>query len=194
MPHIKASDNLFMFPTLMKRKLANITLLGVDHNMERLKKAFEICEYYFDFAEKKLITTTDTEMVTDTGVQIINKEIDSIEAYSHFMIKELNDYVQTDYVLIVHHDGFILNPDAWTDEFLQYDYIGAPWRYKDDKNVGNGGFSLRSKKLLELLANDPYILDTHPEDDRICRMYGDYLKSKGIRFAPEELAKKFSIE
>lgn len=45
----------------MKRKLKNITLLGVDHKLERLLKAFEICESYFDFADKKIITTTDSE-------------------------------------------------------------------------------------------------------------------------------------
>lgn len=50
----------------MKRKLENVTLLGADHKIERLKKAFEICESYFDFADKKLITSTDSEMVTET--------------------------------------------------------------------------------------------------------------------------------
>lgn len=87
------------------------------------------------------------------------------------MIKELNKYIETSYVLIIQYDGFILNPDAWTDEFLEYDYIGAPWWYTDDCNVGNGGFSLRSKKLLEILANDDSILETHPEDHHICRTY-----------------------
>jgi hypothetical protein len=77
---------------------------------------------------------------------------------------------------------------------LQYDYVGAPWRYNDGNNVGNGWFSLRSKKLLDILAHDPHIVETHPEDDCICRVYGDYLRSKWIKFAPEEVAKKFSIE
>lgn len=162
----------------MKLHLPNITLLGADHKMDRLKKAFEICEYYCDFADKKLITTTDTERITETGIQIINRPIRSIEEYSSFMIKELNQYVKTEYVLVIQYDGFILNPDAWTDEFIQYDYIGAPWWYDDGKNVGNGGFSLRSRKLLEILATDPHIVETHPEDHHICRTYGDYLMSK----------------
>jgi len=50
----------------MKRKLENVTLLGADHKMERLKKTFEICESYFDFGDKKLITNTYSELVTET--------------------------------------------------------------------------------------------------------------------------------
>jgi len=43
----------------------------------------------------------------------------------------------------------------WNDKFLDYDYIGAPWSQQNqwvesyDARVGNGGFSLRSKRLLE---------------------------------------------
>lgn len=178
----------------MKRKLENITLLGVDHKLDRLQKAFEICEHYFYFADKKLFTRTIRETITNTWIKIINKDINSKKEYSHFMIKEINKYVETDYVLIIQYDWFILNPNAWTDEFLKYDYIGAPWWYNDDNNVWNWWFCLRSKKLLEILANDENIIDIHPEDHHICRTYWDYLKSKWIKFAPEEIAKKFSIE
>jgi hypothetical protein len=80
------------------------------------------------------------------------------------------------------------------EEFLQYDYIGAPWWYNDECNVGNGGFSLRSKKLQTILQNDPIIFETDCEDHNICRTYGNYLKSKGVKFAPEDVASTFSIE
>lgn len=178
----------------MKRKFDNITLLWVDHKKDRLLKAFEICSHYFDFAEKKLITVTDKEYTAKDGVQICKANINSIEAYSEFMIKKVHKYVNTDYVLIIQYDWFILDPQAWDDAFLQYDYIGAPWWYQDDNNVWNWWFSLRSKKLLEMLATDLAIQEFHPEDHHICRTYWDYLKSKGIRFAPEEVASKFSIE
>ena len=109
--------------------------------------------------------------------------------------KDLNNYVDTDFVLIFQNDGFISDSSSWTEEFLDYDYIGAPWWYDDENNVGNGGFSLRSKKLLEILSNDSHIKETDPEDHNICRVYGDYLKeTHGIKFAPESLARKFSVE
>ena len=57
-------------------------------------------------------------------------------------------------MLIIQHDGFILNHKAWDNEFLNYDYIGAPVYWMGNKliEVGNGGFSLRSKKLLKIIA------------------------------------------
>ena len=124
-------------------------------------------------------------------------KIDSIEKYSEFIVKKLNDYVDTEFVLIFQYDGFILSANNWRDEFLNYDYIGTPWvgYYKEnpEHNVGNGGFSLRSKKLLEILANDEHIELGQPEDALICRQYRDYLEEKGIKYAPEEIAGIFAI-
>lgn len=121
--------------------------------------------------------------------------ITSLDDYSRFMCQELWRYITTSHVLVIQHDGFVLDASAWTDEFLEYDYIGAPWDYKDGRNVGNGGFSLRSKRLQHILATDPAIEIYGPEDEVICRLYRKYLETKhGIRFAPESLAHKFSFE
>ena len=54
-------------------------------------------------------------------------ELKNIDDYSHFCIYELGKHIWTDYALIVHHDGFVVNPSSWQDSFLQYDYIGSPW-------------------------------------------------------------------
>lgn len=122
-------------------------------------------------------------------------KIDSKQAYSSFMIKELDKYFETEFVLVTQHDGWVLDSDAWTDEFLQYDYIGASWLEREGPNVGNGGFSLRSKKLQRILATDDFIQPYHPEDNCICKIYRPYLESKyGVKFAPEEIADKFSFE
>jgi hypothetical protein len=98
-------------------------------------------------------------------------------------------------VLIIQSDGYVLDGSAWNDEFLAYDYIGAPWLYKDHRNVGNGGFSLRSRRLQNILALDNDITITHPEDEVICRLYRLHLEDKyNIKFAPEQLAHRFSFE
>ena len=124
----------------------------------------------------------------------INK-LESKQAYSAFMIKELDKYFDTDFVLVTQHDGWVLDDTAWSDEFMQYDYIGASWLEREGPNVGNGGFSLRSKKLQHVLATDDLIQPYHPEDNCICKIYRPYLESKyGIKFAPEEVADKFSFE
>ena len=178
----------------MKKTLTNITLVWIDHKQKRLEKAFEICGHYFNFTDKKLFTKTEKDSITTTWIKLISKNITSIEEYSEFMIKDLNKYIKTDFALIIQYDWFILNPKARDDKFLEYDYIWAPWRYNDNNNVWNWWFSLRSKKLLEILANDKNIIETHPEDHHISRTYGEYLRSKWIKFAPEHIAKKFSIE
>jgi hypothetical protein len=121
------------------------------------------------------------------------EQINTKEEYSRFIFKELVKYVETQFVLIIQWDGYIINPELWTNEFLNYDYIGAPW-WHNKKNVGNGGFSLRSYKLLKCLQ-DESLKETHPEDDMICRDYRSKLEYRyGIKFAPEEVAKKFSFE
>ena len=119
----------------------------------------------------------------------------SREAYSHFVIKELVHHIDTDYVLLVQWDGFVINADAWSDTFLDYDYIGARWDWHTDGHaVGNGGFSLRSTRLLRALA-DPHIADYPVEDIAICRTHRSYLESAhGIRFAPDALADRFAFE
>ncbi len=86
-------------------------------------------------------------------------------------------------------------PAAWDAAFLDCDYIGAKWYWHEDgMRVGNGGFSLRSRKLLEALQ-DPRIVLTDAEDLTIGRTFRRLLEREhGIRFASEELADRFSFE
>jgi|SRR5680860_225436 len=194
---------------MSKRKLENVTLLGIDCvDVERLRLAVNICLKDFEFAEVKILTSLD---VVNKENVIKIKAVNSTEEYSHFIINDLYQYVDTTHVLLVQYDGFILNPDAWTDDYLNYDYIGAPWLVADwsvnsfdfpvellgKLVVGNGGFSLRSKKLLNLtakLTQDNKIERYHPEDTSICVYYRRLFEDSGIKFAPVPLAKKFSFE
>jgi hypothetical protein len=141
------------------------------------------------------------------------------EDYSFFLIKELNQHIDTDHVLVIQYDGFGVNSEYWKEEYFEYDFIGPPTSltYPPIKNiledcnitktgwfVGGGGFSLRSKKLLNALQ-DPYITsdfynysansDWSSEDITICIIYKEYLeKEHGIKFAPIELAIDFGAE
>jgi len=117
------------------------------------------------------------------------------EGYSKFCIVAMANYVETSHVLVIQSDGWILNPGAWNDQWLQYDYIGAPWPYAT-QDVGNGGFSLRSKKLLDTLKRVHHLFPRyHPEDVVICRDQRAWLeRNYAVRFAPRSVAERFSIE
>lgn len=131
------------------------------------------------------------------GINIVKVDVNSYSQFNNYMIKHLYKHVGSDYCLVVQDDGYILNSNAWTDEFLNYDYIGAPWinhHYIPDENkVGNGGFSLRSKKLINL-CKDLSISENDNEDVVICQKNSEYLRSQGIKFAPIGLANIFSVE
>ncbi|WP_174297877.1 DUF5672 family protein [Sphingomonas bacterium] len=120
--------------------------------------------------------------------------IASHAAYSRFMLHELRHHVATSHVLCVQWDGYVLDGRGWDGGFLDYDYIGAPWPQFDDGHVvGNGGFSLRSKRLLD--ACHALGIDAAPEDVAICRTHRSALEDGfGIRFAPEDVARRFAFE
>ncbi len=109
------------------------------------------------------------------------------------MIRGLADYCLGTHALVVQWDGFVVHPECWDSRFLEYDYIGAPWHALGDA-VGNGGFSLRSKRLLDALRQLD-VPEPHPEDYRICVTHRAELESRfGIRFAPPDIAARFSWE
>jgi len=140
---------------------------------------------------------TDIDLpVFDDRVEVIKiPSIKSKEEYSNFIVKELYKYIETDFVLITQWDATVLNGQSWKDEYYDYDMIGAPWLYQDGRNVGNGGGSLRSKRLMTILGTDPFIEISHPEDEILGRLYRGYLeKTYGIKFPSEELADSFSYE
>jgi len=177
-------------------KLDNVTICAIDclHPslaIDSLKRSIQNIE----FAECILFTDKN---IVDGKIKCI--KIDSIthmDHYDTFVFKELHKYINTSHVLIVQWDGWIIDSDIWKDEFLEYDYIGAPWSFYDDGYVvGNGGFSLRTKKLLQALTNEEFVVvSNQAEDDAICRSYRDKLESKyDIKFAPVELAERFSYE
>ena len=118
----------------------------------------------------------------------------SREDYSRFVLYDLADHIDTEHVLVVQWDGFVRDGRRWQDAFLSYDYIGAVWpQFQDCMAVGNGGFSLRSRRLLEVTRSMP--VGPEPEDVAICRKHRHVLETVyGQRFAGLEIARQFSYE
>lgn len=144
----------------------------------------------------KVITFSDTpfEEINDVDFVKISK-LTSNNDYGKIIFDILPKYITDDFVLVFQWDGFILNPSNWFDSFLDYDYIGAPY----NNWVGNGGFSIRSLKLLETLQDLKITIDLsnpydQPEDQIIYVHNKELLEKNGIRYAPADLAALFSYE
>jgi hypothetical protein len=118
----------------------------------------------------------------------------SAQAYSQFVLKDLVGHIHTRHVLLVQWDGFVWQAQAWRDEFLACDYIGAPWsKAPAGQEVGNGGFCLRSKALMQAVSVLPGL--HHPEDVCIAQTHRHTLEQDlGLRFAPLALARQFAFE
>jgi hypothetical protein len=175
-------------------KLPNITLIAltgvardVDAHIEAIRKSCEGIEF------------GAVKMVYDAN-------INSIDKWNYEIIYNLHKYIDTSHALLIHSDGYVINPSLWRTEFLDYDYCGAPWplprdnySYLDEEGelqrVGNS-VSIRSKKLMELVATRPwrsYYGNTN-EDGFICCHNRKWLESQGCKFAPLEVAVHFSKE
>lgn len=163
-----------------------VTLIAIDTSdkAKLTERAIGECEKRATFDSIKFLTHDEK---LNRAVKI--PAIQGLEGYSNFVIRELHKYVETSHCLIVQWDGYILNTNSWLPEYLQYDYIGAPWA---GNVVGNGGFSLRSKKLLVKAAS--IAGSAHPEDNFICRVHRKELEGQGCKFAPAAIARQFSIE
>lgn len=153
----------------------------------------------------KIYWFSDIELEVDFGLPVVWTKIDKLTKanfmYENGLIytKLMPSTITTDYGLYIHSDGFPVNKNAWEDDFLSYDYIGAPWPfYPEHQNVGNGGFCIKSAKLHKAILDlqiDDYLLYEYPEDNIICRFFRPILEEKyGIKFAPEDIACKFSME
>lgn len=176
--------------------LPGVTLCAATSiNLEATVSALAECLAKADFGDAILFTDQPVDR-TPAGLRLV--KIDNLAeapAYSDFMLRGLIHHVGTDHVLIAQWDGFILSADAWEERFLDFDYIGAVWpQFSDGAEVGNGGFSLRSRRLLEACL-DPQFVAGHPEDVSICRNNRNLLETKhNICFADVTTARRFAFE
>lgn len=176
--------------TLPQVTLCAATSVNVTATLRALKASLA----QVDFAACKLFTDA-TVKPDEPGISVVPiAKIGSAEDYSDFLLSQMVDHVETSHCLVVQWDGHVIDAGRWHPEFLDYDYIGASWPQFDDGNdVGNGGFSLRSHRLMQA-CRDPGFRPSHPEDVAIVRDNRAFLDEKGIRIAPRALADLFSTE
>jgi len=193
---IEQADTADDFKSL---SLPNVTLVIVDDDVNGAISTVDKCCEDIEFGAVKIFSCGES---TDNRVVPIRK-IGSKESYSFFMFKEIINYINTTHFLVVQQDGYILNTDAWNNEFLNYDMCGALWSFRPEGfRCANGGCSIRTKKLHEVIKNDNYItlrndqwINNFAEDHNLGVIYREYLELvHGIKFSPDWLCDEFSIE
>ncbi|MFK4874987.1 DUF5672 family protein [Novosphingobium sp. ZW T3_23] len=183
----------------MERKarlqLPQVTLCAVTSvNVEATVRALDASLKKADFGACKLLTDVAITP-SDPRIEVVAiEQLTSSAAYSNFILTRLIDFVDTSHCLVAQWDGHVVDSAYWKTEFLEYDYIGASWpQFPDGYDVGNGGFSLRSQRLMELCRNPDFTL-FHPEDLAIGRVNRAWLEKQGIVFPPRDLADVFAAE
>jgi len=174
-------------------KLNNVTLVAIDCvDTKRIMYAVRQTLSECDFPHIRIFSSREVGSPDWVAIPELTTRTD----YSTWLLRELWRHVPTTHALIIQHDGFVLNGEAWNPAWLEYDYIGAPWsQFEDGNRVGNGGFSLRSWNLLyhaDGLVQPGMRIDA--EDCFICRDHYHDLLACGIRFAPVNVAMQFSVE
>jgi hypothetical protein len=178
--------------------LPQVTLCAVDTRSPGLAaQSLQRSMAQADFGRSVLFTSSAWQASHALpGIEVVAIEsLASGADYSHFVLRKLPAYIDTSHVLVTQWDGFVVDGSAWTDAFLDVDFIGAVWHDQPASlNVGNGGFSLRSQRCLQA-GLDPRITQEHPEDVVLCRTHRSWLESElGLRFAAPGLAQRFAFE
>lgn len=190
----------------MKLDLSNVTLWSCVFTKDDalLVKTLKVLRYCLRNAEfKEAILFSATEFWDPFVKDVAICELD-LTRFNVYVNTSFPLHMNGDFAMSVHEDGFPIRWDLWSPEFLDYDYIGAPW---PDGVVGNGGFSIESKKMLdekrklphpaintEWIENDVVVSKSIPADAYLCRTHRDKLERAGCTWAPVETAARFSTE
>jgi len=204
-------DYFVKIDTKRKLKLKNVTLIAIatkDGDVEKAAEALKYSAKDIDFAEIKLVSHYKPDNLPDYIKYEYVHKMNTIDDWNHYLFYYMWQHVDTEFGLLVHSDGFVVNPDMWRDEFLHYDYIGAPWSvptrndiFRDINGelirVGNS-VSIRSRKLMKLPLdiNIPWLRyeENYNEDTQICIHNRHHFLKHGIKYADLNIAKYFSHE
>lgn len=121
-----------------------------------------------------------------TNIQIIQLNIANMtqSEYSHFlMTTDFWNLLKGNKILIYQEDSLIFKSNI--DDFMDYDYIGAPFlQNKNDtpNGVGNGGLSLRTKPImLDIINKFPYTTCTFNTSTL------EYMNIMQLQYPPEDV-------
>ena len=147
----------------------NHTVVCGNNNYDFLKN---ICDLICKDSEKKInLIKLDIDNLTPSEY---SRLLTTIEFWNNFKGEKL---------LLYQEDTMIFHSEI--EQFLKYDWVGAPWPENQDDNslgVGNGGLSLRSKsKMIECINI------IKPENLKISDSTKSYMENTNSNFIPEDV-------
>lgn len=119
-------------------------------------------------------------------IKVINTGLDNVAANNYNIMltsQEFWELLEGEKILIYQEDSIMFKNNI--DDFLIYDFIGAP--FPKDQNdtpnlVGNGGFSLRSKSAMLRVIKSISLVDTSYNSSTL-----RYMKNSGLINPPEDV-------
>lgn len=218
----------------------DVTIVSVDGRRGELRGAqFALAHSARELpGAKALLLSPDRPACLVGGIEHVPIQTLGYFDYSLFIIYALHRFISTDFALLVQDDGWVLDGRQWRADYRNFDYIGAPTnfaRITDTQGVRyirgydwleqmdhpqlrvdfvmNGGFSLRSRRLLRAptdlridyvlppvtgVPGPPYEMhwsgNSQFEDAQLCLHMRAPLESAGMRFAPFPIARQFAFE
>jgi len=120
------------------------------------------------------------------NIKIIKTEFINLKPseYSKFLTSsDFWDLLTGEKILIYQEDSIIFNHNI--NDFLKFDFIGAPFPKKENdtpNSVGNGGLSLRSKSIMKEIIDTISVDETTFEDTTL-----SYMNLTNSYFPPEDV-------
>jgi hypothetical protein len=199
---------------MTKLQLPNVTIWAAwwsedAENFRRTVRALRYCQSIIDcprwvlFISESLSTRLWILPETPPDIEAIKIPVLDWQRWSIFVNREAPKHLlDTEFALCIHEDGFPIDLSLWTDEFFDYDYIGAPWAAGNEWGpktvglVGNGGFFMQSNRFMRKCLEMPPNEWEHktPSDVLVCVRMRNWFLSQGMRFASFELGARFSTE
>lgn len=121
-----------------------------------------------------------------TEIKIIKTEYDNLNQSTYSKLLSSKSFWEMfvgEKILLYQEDSCIFKSNI--DDFLKWDYIGAPWprEQNDSQNcVGNGGLSLRTRQIMIDVINKVEI-----ENTQLSSCTVEYMKNGNMTICPEDV-------
>ena len=110
------------------KRLTDVTLVAVStHQVEAAVAALDYSRQGLDFGEI-LLVSHQNPLGTDAFYRFAPiYPFSSVGDWGKYVVFDLHKQIKTQFALLVHEDGFVVNPEGWNAQWCDYDFIGAPF-------------------------------------------------------------------